>query len=112
MHSDLARIIRTFNGSYKSMKLLPKIELLDGANNYALWCQRMTCILQSLKLNQIVIDGAIPTLDATDEELNNFAMMQIDGMLLINMTVKEGILQTVTFDDPHLMWRHLKALFY
>ena len=45
MHSDPARIIRTFNGSYKSMKLQPKIELLDGANNYALWCQRMTCIL-------------------------------------------------------------------
>ena len=112
MHSDPARIIRTFNGSYKSMKLQPKIELLDGANNYALWCQRMICILQSLKLNQIVIDGAIPTLDATDEELNNFAMMQMDGMLLINMTVKERILQTVTFDDPHLMWRHLKALFY
>ena len=48
MHSDPARIIRTFNGSYKSMKLQPKIELLDGANNYALWCQRMTCILESL----------------------------------------------------------------
>ena len=112
MHSDPARIIRTFNRSYKSMKLQPKIELLDGANNYALWCQRMICILQSLKLNQIVIDGAIPTLDATDEQLNNFAMMHMDGMLLIHMTVKERILQTVTFDDPHLMWRHLKALFY
>ena len=48
MDSDPTRIIRTFNGSYKSMKLQPKIELLDGANNYALWCQRMTCILESL----------------------------------------------------------------
>ena len=71
----------------------------------------MTGILQSLKFNQILIDGAIPTLDAIDEEINNFAMMQIDGMLLINMTVEERLLQTVTFDDPHLMWRHLKALF-
>ena len=70
------------------------------------------CRLHSLKLNQIVIDGAIPTLYATDEELNNFGMMQMDEMLLINMTVKERILQTVTFDDPHLMWGHLKALFY
>ena len=71
----------------------------------------MTGILQSLKFNQILIDGAIPTLDAIDEEINNFAMMQIDGMLLINMTVEERLLQTVTFDDPHLMWRHLNALF-
>ena len=52
MHSDPARIIRTFNGSYKSMLLQPKIELLDGANNYALWYQRMICIWQSLHQEQ------------------------------------------------------------
>ena len=39
MQNDPARIIRTFNRSYKSMKLQPNIELLDGANNYGSWCQ-------------------------------------------------------------------------
>ena len=44
MQNDPARIIRTFNGSYKYMKLQPNIELLDGANNYGLWCQWMIYI--------------------------------------------------------------------
>ena len=33
-------------------------------------------------------------------------------MLLLNLTVKERILDSVCFDDPHLVWRHLRSTFY
>lgn len=42
----------------------------------------MISILTAMKLSRIVIDGAIPPLDATEEELETLALMQNDGMLL------------------------------
>ena len=45
-------------------------------------------------------------------ELDVYALMQQDGMLLLNLTVKKRILDAVCFDDPHHVWRHLRTTFY
>ena len=66
----------------------------------------------SLKLAAVVINGAIPSVDTNGHELDVYPLMQQDGMLLLNLTVKEGILDTVSFDELHLVWRHLRTTLY
>ena len=63
----------------------------------------MTSLLMPLKLSAVVIDGMIPSVNANEHELDVFALMQQDGMLLLNLTVKERILDSVCFDDLHLV---------
>ena len=72
----------------------------------------MTSLLYSLKIAIVVIDGVVPYPDASEKELEVFSLMQQDGMIVLNMAVKERIMDTVTFVDPHLVWRHLKSVFY
>ena len=60
---------------------------------------------QEDELPRLNNDGGITIVNkdqfATEKE---FALMQTDRMLLLNLTVKERILHAVKFEDPHLMW--------
>ena len=60
---------------------------------------------QEDELPRLNNDGGITIVNkdqfATEKE---FALMQTDRMLLLNLTVKEKILHAVKFEDPHLMW--------
>ena len=67
----------------------------------------MTSLLMSLKLSLL-----LTSVNANEHELDVFPLMQQDGMLLLNLTVKERILDSVCFDDLHLVWRHLRTTFY
>ena len=85
------------------MKIKLKAVLLEGSQNYTQWSRRVTSILTSQKIASIVINGAIPAVTASDQELDTFSLMQQDGMLGINMTVSERILDTMPIEDPHLV---------
>ena len=110
--SDPLRPQRLFDNKYKPMKIKPKAMLLESSQNYTQWSRRVTSILTSQKIASIVINGAIPAVTASDQELDTFSLMQQDGMLVINMTVSERILDTMPIEDPHLVWKHLKSLFF
>ena len=54
----------------------------------------------------------IPYPDATENELDVFSRMRQDGKLMLNQTIKEHILDSISFEDPYLIWKHLKSVFY
>ena len=38
--------------------------------------------------------------------------MQQDGITILNYTVNDRILDAITIEDPHLLWKYLKSKFF
>lgn len=90
---------RSLDVGYKPMKVKPKINAFEGTKNYSQWSRRMTSLLTPFN---VVIDGAIPSVVASDHLLDVYALMQQDGAPFLNLTVKERILDAVISDYSHL----------
>ena len=100
--ADPLREQRSFTFAYKSRKIKPKMNVLEGSKNDWQWGRRMTSLLISLRIATVVTDGVIPSCDASEHELDVFSSMQQDGLLLLYQSVNEQILDSVSGEDPHL----------
>lgn len=72
----------------------------------------MTAIFCSLKLHEIVIQGLLPPLHASDDEVKAYHCLNDSALAIIIHVVNPDVLKyIVDMDTPHLMWLHLKSLY-
>ena len=77
--------------------------MLEGSASYVSWSFHMEALIDLLKIRVVVVKRVIPYPDLTEAELNVFLQMQRDGILLLNQTVKERLLESIPCKDPHLI---------
>ena len=94
------------------MKIKAKTLVLKGATNYPTWNRKISSLMNSLRIAVVVIEGVIPRTNVTEKELEVFSLLQQDGLMILNMNVEEKILETISSEDPHLIWKHLRSMFY
>ncbi|RKF83297.1 hypothetical protein GcM3_014032, partial [Golovinomyces cichoracearum] len=85
---------------------------LDGQDTYNLWASTMTAIFRSLKLHETVIQGLLPPLNASDDEVKAYHCLNDSALAIIIQVVNPDVLKCIVdMDTPHLMWLHLKSLY-
>ena len=92
---------------------LDKLEPLTGQDNYMIWSATMKHVFKSLKIAKIVIDGAVPKSDVTQEERAAYdELCDEANTILIQVVSPEILKMIVTMDKPAQMWTYLRDQYY
>ncbi len=89
---------------------LDNLGLLEGDSNYDLWANAMKVVLRSCGAMDIVVNGAQPSDDASDSEIQAYELIKNHAAGILIQTVSKDVLErTVEMEDPHEIWTYLQA---
>jgi hypothetical protein len=84
---------------------LDKVEVLISSEGNELWSQKMSVILDTMGLYEIVIMGIDSSLLVSSEELITFHLVQQQGLLVIIQVVSNKIFGEIAkLKTPYNMW--------
>ena len=107
--TDLSSTVPSFSGrtaGWESMVVgFDRIPELEGQTNYTIWEASLRIIFRTLKIYDIVVTGAAPATDATEDEVEAYDDLCNHAKIVFIQMVSTPILEKiVVMENPHAIW--------
>jgi hypothetical protein len=90
--------------TFSSNVNLDNVEVLKLSNGYELWSRKISVLLETIGLNEIVVSGIDPSALPSAEELITFQLTQRQGLLVIIQGMSNQIIGEIAkLKTPHDM---------